>query len=70
MGSVLGFLGYFYLLRRISATAVSLIPMITPVAAVLLGVWLNAETLGLYVYVGIACILMGLWLFRYFEVTR
>lgn len=67
MGSVVGFLAYFYLLKRISVAAVSLITMVTPAIAVVLGVWLNAEVLSLYVYLGIACILTGLWVFRYFE---
>lgn len=67
VGSVLAFLAYFYLLRRISVAAVSLIPMVTPVIAVLLGFWLNAEVLGFFVYIGIGCILAGLWLFRFFE---
>ena len=65
IGSVLGFLAYFYLLQKISVEAVSLIPMITPVIAVVLGVWLNAEQLSLYAYIGIGCILLGLWLFRF-----
>lgn len=67
VGSVIAFLAYFYLLRRISVAAVSLIPMVTPVIAVLLGFWLNSEVLGFYVYLGIAFILLGLWLFRFFE---
>ena len=67
MGSVLAFLAYFYLLKRISVAAVSLIPMVTPAIAVVLGVWLNAEVLSLFVYAGIGFILLGLWLFRFFE---
>jgi len=67
MGSVVGFLSYYHLLKRISAAAVSLITMITPVVALVLGVWLNAEVFSTYIYLGIACIMLGLWLFRYFE---
>lgn len=67
MGSVVGFFSYFYLLKRISAAAVSLITMITPAMALVLGVWLNAEVFSAYIYFGITCIMLGLWLFRYSE---
>lgn len=68
MGSVVGFLAYFYLLKRISAAAVSLVTMITPMVAVALGVSLNNEVLSLYACLGVACIFLGLWTFRYFQI--
>ncbi|MDP2227430.1 MAG: DMT family transporter [Moraxellaceae bacterium] len=62
-GSIVAMLCYFYLLRHISAHSVSLITLLTPVIALLLGVLLlgerfRPETLG-----GMALILGGLTLY-------
>ncbi|HIP81067.1 MAG TPA: DMT family transporter [Leucothrix mucor] len=60
MGSVLGFSLYYYLLNHVEASKVSLITLITPVTALLLGHWLNNEALTLWVFIGTALILSGL----------
>lgn len=69
-GSVLGFLGYFYLLRRLEAVKVQLLTLVTPVTALLLGSWLNGEVLLPGVWSGTALILAGLALHNWEGVWR
>ncbi|MEE9342179.1 MAG: DMT family transporter [Gammaproteobacteria bacterium] len=63
-GSVLGFFGYFYLLKHMAAVRVNLLTLITPVLALLLGHRLNAEPLGAQVLLGAAMIMAGLLFFQ------
>ena len=65
VGSVLGFALYYYVLRHVEATRVALITLITPVAALMLGHYLNGEALQTEALVGSATILTGLLLFEY-----
>lgn len=66
-GSVLGFLGYFYLMQRISVNLVSLIPLITPALAIWLGYALNGENLTNRLVLGSLLIVVGLALFNKFR---
>jgi drug/metabolite transporter (DMT)-like permease len=66
-GSVLGFLGYFYLIQRISVNLVSLIPLITPALAIWLGYALNGENLTNRLVLGSILIVAGLALFDRFR---
>jgi len=59
-GSVLGFFWYYYLLRRVTVVKVSLVTLVTPVAALLLGHWLNDEAILPTVWLGTGLILGGL----------
>ena len=59
-GSVLGYLFYFYTLRYVSATSVGLIPLVTPVTALLLGQLLNGEEVSPIVWMGTVLIIVGL----------
>ena len=59
-GSLIGFTAYFFLLNHVEASKVSLITLVTPVTALLLGYFLNQESLGIYVVLGTALILSGL----------
>lgn len=63
-GSVLGFFWYFYLLKHLEAVRVNLLTLITPVLALLLGHWLNAEPLGMRVWTGATMIMVGLLFFQ------
>lgn len=65
IGSVLGFALYYYVLRHVDATRVALITLITPVAALMLGHFLNGEALQTEALTGSATILSGLLLFEY-----
>jgi drug/metabolite transporter (DMT)-like permease len=61
-GSVLGFALYYFIIKHVEAGKVALITLITPVLALLLGAWLNGEWVPLRVWLGAACISLGLLL--------
>lgn len=60
IATVVGFILYFYLLRKISAHQTALITLVTPVIALWLGHWLNAEVITPAVIAGTALILFSL----------
>lgn len=66
VGSVLGFLAYFYLIKRISVNLVALIPLITPVIAIYLGHSLNGENFSQRIIIGSSLVLLGLVVFNLF----
>ncbi len=59
-GNVIGFTLYFYALKNLDASKIGLIPLITPVLALLLGYVLNAEAIGLTLILGTGLIMLGL----------
>jgi drug/metabolite transporter (DMT)-like permease len=59
-GSVIGFALFFYILKHVSASRVSLITLVTPVTALFLGKYLNNEPLTLEILTGAMMILAGL----------
>jgi drug/metabolite transporter (DMT)-like permease len=59
-GSVLGFNFYFYVIKRMEAGQIALITLITPVSALLLGQFLNSEKIQSGIWLGAACVLLGL----------
>ena len=63
-GSVVGFVGYFYLMMRMSAANVSLITLLTPVLALLLGAYLANEKLELQTLAGSVLILGALMIYH------
>lgn len=65
VGSVVGFVLYFYALRRLPTMHMALIPLITPVLALLLGRTFNHEQLGPQVWIGTACISAGLLVYQF-----
>ena len=64
IGSLLGFVAYFNILKSLNIATVSLIPLITPVIAVLLGAWLAGERVGLSTLLGGAFILTALGFYQ------
>lgn len=72
-GSLLGFTLFFYVLKKLSASAVSLITLVTPVLAVILGTFAAGERLTLAALGGALLVLLALalyvdWRFgRWFE---
>lgn len=60
IGSVLGFVLFYYALKQLPAAAIALTTLITPLLALLLGNQLNHEPLTLHVLIGAALILTGL----------
>jgi drug/metabolite transporter (DMT)-like permease len=63
LGSLFGFVGYFYILKRLSASTVSLVTLVTPVVAIILGSQLNGEIVTDSLIIGSSFILFGLFLF-------
>jgi drug/metabolite transporter (DMT)-like permease len=64
-GTVLGFNLYFYVMKRVSASALSLVTLITPVLALGLGSLLNDETISPQAWLGVGAILLGLVSFQW-----
>ncbi|MGB8517051.1 MAG: DMT family transporter [Gallionella sp.] len=65
VGSVLGFLLYYYLIKHMDTGRIALINLITPALALLLGHTLNGEEILPQVWLGGACILLGLAVHRW-----
>ncbi|HEV8594118.1 MAG TPA: EamA family transporter, partial [Thermoplasmata archaeon] len=61
-GSVVTFLTYWWMLKRIEATSASYIAMITPITAVLLGVTVGSEVLDPLALIGGAVTIGGIYL--------
>lgn len=59
-GSVIGFMLYFTLIHEWPANRVALITLVTPVIALMIGHLFNAESIGLYEWIGAAVILAAL----------
>ena len=59
-GSLVGFVAYFYLLKRMTISSVSLIPLITPGLALLIGALVANETVSGRTIVGAVSILFAL----------
>ena len=68
-GSVIGFALFFYILKHVSASRVSLITLVTPVLALLLGRYLNDEPLTVEIVAGALMILAGLALYEFGVIT-
>ena len=60
IGSVIGFVLYFFVLKNLDASRVALITLVTPVTALLLGNTLNGEPLTRQILTGTLLILSGL----------
>ena len=65
VGSVLGFMLYYYMIKHMDTGRIALITLVTPVLALLLGHGLNDEAVLPQVWFGTAFILLGLGLHRW-----
>lgn len=65
IGSVLGFMLYYYMIKHMETGRIALINLITPVLALLLGHSLNNEVVLPQVWFGTAFILLGLCMHRW-----
>ncbi|MFZ5574549.1 MAG: DMT family transporter [Pseudomonadota bacterium] len=65
LGSVVGFTLYYYVIKHLDAGRVALVTLVTPVAALLLGQTLNAESIPARGWAGIALIGAGLVLYEW-----
>lgn len=65
IGSVVGFVAYLYVLQRLAAATVALVPLITPVIALMLGAWLADENIPASTLQGAALLLLGLACYQF-----
>lgn len=68
-GSFIGFLLYFYMIRRVAVSTIALVTLITPVIALLLGHYLNGEPLGVDLWIGTATISLGLVFYQWGDIA-
>lgn len=64
-GSVLGFALYYYVIKHMDTGKVSLITLVTPVLALMLGHWANDEAITAQIWAGSVCIGLGLTLHQW-----
>jgi drug/metabolite transporter (DMT)-like permease len=64
-GSLIGFIAYFYVLQKLTASTVALITMITPVLALSLGALLNNEHVSFNLLIGAVFVVTGLTCFQW-----
>jgi len=67
IGSLVGFVAYFYVLQKLDASTVALITMITPVIALSLGAFLNDEVISMNLVYGAIFVMTGLGLYQWGE---
>jgi drug/metabolite transporter (DMT)-like permease len=59
LGSVIAFLMYYWLIRHTAVTGVLMIPLVTPLIAVLVGVAFGGESIGWHTALGGSAIISG-----------
>lgn len=69
-GSVLGFVAYYFVLQRLTAATVALIPLLTPVLALMLGHALEGEALSEMALKGTGLILSSLAVYQVEGIMR
>lgn len=69
-GSFVGFVAYYYVLRRLQTASVLLITLITPVIALILGAVLNGERLESGAVAGAALVIGGLVIYQWPAIGR
>lgn len=70
IGTAVGFVLYYYVLKHMEVSRVSLITLITPVCAIALGYWLNNEIVTHSILLGAACIVAGLFCYEFGQAMR
>ncbi len=66
-GSIVTFLIYYHLLKKLSATLMAMVALITPPLAVVLGLLFKGERLGVITMTGGSLVLLGVFLFQLAE---
>jgi len=62
-GSLIGATLFFYVLAKMSPTSVSLITLMTPVLALILGAWIENESLNAELWIGVILVIVALLLY-------
>jgi drug/metabolite transporter (DMT)-like permease len=60
-GSLLAFVGLYWLIKHIAVTKVSMLSFITPIVAVVIGTFALDERIGVHTLLGTACIFSGIY---------
>ena len=63
--SLIGFLAYFFILKKLSPVTVALVVMVTPIASTALGILVNDELFTLELLIGGTLVISGLALFQF-----
>ncbi|WP_394203237.1 DMT family transporter [Shewanella waksmanii] len=64
-GSLIGFVGYFYILQHLNASTVALVTLITPIFAMGLGAVLNNEQISQTLIIGACLVILGLAVYQF-----
>lgn len=67
MSSIVAMLCYFWLIRRLTASTVSLSNVMTPIIALILGATLNNEHISMNAFIGIAVVMFGIVMYFWKE---
>ncbi len=67
LGSLLGITLFFYVLANMAATSVSMITLMTPILALLLGAWLADESLSWQLWIGVGTVVIALLIYLDFS---
>ena len=67
MSSIVAMLCYFWLIRRLNASTVSLSNVMTPIIALILGATLNNEHISMNAFIGIAVVMFGIVMYFWKE---
>ncbi|MEB6565291.1 EamA family transporter [Acinetobacter towneri] len=67
MSSIVAMLCYFWLIRRLTASTVSLSNVMTPILALILGATLNNEHISMNAFIGIAVVMLGIVMYFWKE---
>ena len=67
MSSIVAMLCYFWLIRRLTASTVSLSNVMTPIIALILGATLNNEDISMNAFIGIAVVMLGIVMYFWKE---
>lgn len=65
IGTGIGFTLYYFLLKRISASRIALITLVTPITGLSVGSWFNGEPLIGEVWVGATFVCLGLLIYEF-----
>lgn len=69
-GSLLGYTLFFFILKRLSASVVSLVTLMTPLLALILGVWIADERFTLQLLIGVGMVILALVFYVDLGLTR
>lgn len=69
-GSLIGYTLFFFILKRLSASVVSLVTLMTPILALLLGFWIAEERLTQQLILGAGMVILALLLYIDFGLAR